>query len=177
MLQEYFEEKQLIARQISKHEILQKPGRVASKAYFVKKGLLRSYFRDEKGKDHIFMFAPEGWIISDIESHTFSVPTQLSIDALEDSEVIPIQKVPEDIYALVNHDQEMIVERLFRRISVLQRRVMLMMSASASQRYLHFLDTYPQLYNRVPLKMIASYLGMTPEALSTIRNKLKNQTS
>jgi len=57
----------------------------------------------------------------------------------------------------------------------LQRRVLLLMSASAMQRYAHFIETYPQLTNRVSLKMIASYLGITPEALSNIRSKMRKQ--
>ena len=58
-----------------------------------------------------------------------------------------------------------------RRIAVLQKRVLMLMSASAKERYDRFLTTYPELPNRVPQRMIASYLGITPQALSTIRNK------
>ena len=60
-----------------------------------------------------------------------------------------------------------------RRIAVLQRRVIMLMSYSAKQRYLRFIETYPNLPNRIPQKMIASYLGITPEALSKIRNEKK----
>lgn len=61
---------------------------------------------------------------------------------------------------------------LARRTAVLQRRVIMLMSASAKERYNRFLESYPELPNRVPQRMIASYLGITPQALSTIRRKM-----
>ncbi|MEL7120336.1 MAG: Crp/Fnr family transcriptional regulator, partial [Bacteroidota bacterium] len=64
-------------------------------------------------------------------------------------------------------------DRLVRRLSVLQDRIIMLMSASAKERYQHFLDTYPDIIQRVPQKMIASYLGITPEALSTVKGKMK----
>ena len=175
MFEEYFENHKISSLKISKNQILQEPGSVASKAYFVKSGLLRSYLIDSNGKIHIFMFAPEGWIISDIESHTLSVPTELFIDALEDSEIIQINQITADTFTSVNKDNTQVIKKLFRRIAVLQKRVILLMSSTAKQRYEHFLETYPQLVNRVPLKMIASYLGITPEALSNIRGKMRKQ--
>lgn len=173
MFEEYFENKISIPLKIKRSSILQVPGKIASKAYYVKKGLLRSYTIDENGKMHIFMFAPEGWIISDIESHTLSIETELYIDALEDSEIIQVNQITIDSFTLVDKKNNQMIEKLLRRIAVLQRRVILMMSASAKQRYEHFLDTYPQLLDRVPQKMIASYLGITPEALSNIRSKMQ----
>lgn len=175
MFEEYFEKQNTITLKISKNQILQVPGRIASKAYYVKSGLLRSYLIDDNGKIHIFMFAPEGWIISDIESHTLSVPTELFIDALEDSEIIQINQITVDTFTSDNKSHTQVIEKLFRRIAVLQKRVILLMTATAKHRYEHFLETYPQLVNRVPLKMIASYLGITPEALSNIRSKMRKQ--
>ena len=64
------------------------------------------------------------------------------------------------------------VNLLSRRVAVLQRRVIMLMSASAKDRYELFLETYPKIPNRVPQRMIASYLGITPEALSKIRGKI-----
>ncbi|MEM9982072.1 MAG: Crp/Fnr family transcriptional regulator, partial [Bacteroidota bacterium] len=54
---------------------------------------------------------------------------------------------------------------------VLQQRVMMLMSASAIKRYEHFIETYPDIVQRVPQRMIASYLGITPEALSTVKRQ------
>ena len=133
--------------------------------------MLRSYIVDEKGKEHIFMFAPEGWIIADIESLEFDHPAELFIECIEDSVVVQFEKKN---LALVNDDLPTIIQHvglLYRRIGVLQRRVIMMLKDSARIRYENFLETYPELPNRVPQKMIASYLGITPEALSKIRNE------
>jgi CRP-like cAMP-binding protein len=166
---------------IKKSTVLQERGDDLKHAYFVKSGLLRSFTVDEKGKEHIFMFAPEGWIISDIQSTASQSPAILTIDALEDTVV---QVIRSDVFEeLVNlhmgNEPEFArleLNRLLRRIGVLQKRVLLMLSASATERYHEFVSTYPNLQQRVSQKSIASYLGITPEALSRLRVELiKNQ--
>lgn len=161
---------------ISKGIILQKEGMKISKSFYVKKGLLRSYTIDDNGKIHIFMFAPEGWIVSDIASYIYSSPTELFVDAIEDSEIVEFEmtNISLDIINVEDSKIQAEVSKLLRRIAVLQKRVIMLMSATARQRYEHFIETYPELINRVPLKMIASYLGITPEALSSIRRKIRN---
>lgn len=141
---------------VRKGEILQQAGVPNSMVYLVKSGLLRSYSVDEKGKEHIFLFAPEGWIVAD--NHPPHVPSALFIDALEDSTVLAM---PKDFSQGSHH-----VPALLKRLEVLQERVILLMSATALERYDRFVATYPQILQRVPQKMIASYLGITPEALS-----------
>ncbi|MEM9832182.1 MAG: Crp/Fnr family transcriptional regulator [Bacteroidota bacterium] len=145
-------------KKIKKKHILQRTGEFSHKVFQVKSGLLRSYSIDEKGKEHIFMFAPEGWIIAD--NGFPNQRSQLFIDAVEDSTVIQIEK-----RALHNHD----TKKLLKRIGVLQNRIIMLMSASAIERYEHFIETYPDVVERVPQRMIASYLGITPEALSTVK--------
>lgn len=144
---------------VKKGEIIQRTGDLNSKVYQVEKGLLRSYTIDEKGKEHIFMFGPEGWIVAD--NTPAEVPVDLYIDALEDSTIIVLDK---DLSR-----ESPNARPLLKRIAVLQKRVILLMSASALERYEHFEETYPDILQRVPQKMIASYLGMTPEALSKVK--------
>lgn len=159
-------------KKFKKGHILQFEGDLNATTFYVKKGLLRSYIIDSKGKEHIFMFAPENWIIADLEALEFNQPVQLFIDCLEDSEVILFDK-----NSLFNADlpKEEIVENaqlLYRRIGKLQRRVLMLMGSLAVDRYTYFLNTYPDLPNRVPQRMIATYLGITPQALSTIRSEI-----
>ncbi len=117
------------------------------------------------------MFACEGWIVGDLEAKEFDNPSQLFIEAIEDSEIIIFKEANlSDITNLVEAKKK--IKLLSRRIAVLQKRVIMLMSATALERYQHFLKMYPELSNRVPQKMIASYLGITPEALSTIKRKL-----
>ena len=74
-------------RLVQKGHILQEAGQNRMKVYNVNKGLLRSFFTDENGKEHNFMFAPEGWIIADLDGISFGNASRLTIEALEESEV------------------------------------------------------------------------------------------
>ncbi|MEO1212965.1 MAG: Crp/Fnr family transcriptional regulator [Bacteroidota bacterium] len=149
---------------IVKGQFLQKEGEYNTKGYIVKSGLLRSYSIDAKGKEHIFMFAPENWIIADTTPP--HLPSELYIDALEDTLAIVFKKGEED-----NPD----VQKLFSRLNVLQKRIIMLMSASSIERYEHFIETYPNIIQRVPQRMIASYLGITPEALSKVKGEQKKK--
>lgn len=141
---------------VKKGQILQHEGDLNSLIYEVESGLLRSYTIDQKGKEHIFMFAPEGWIIADAVQADEAC--DFFIEALEDSlvhtRIKDFSKIQENAPTLA------------RRMLVLQRRVIMLMSYSGLQRYEHFIETYPDLSQRIPQRMIASYLGITPEALS-----------
>lgn len=159
-------------KHFKKRSILQQKGDLKAKSFYVKKGLIRSYIIDSKGKEHIYMFAPEGWVIADLEASEFKEPAALYIDCIEDSEVIIFDK---DCLFKADLPKETIVENanlLYRRMGMLQRRVLMLMSAPAIDRYTYFVKTHPQLPNRVPQHMIATYLGITPQALSTIRGKI-----
>jgi CRP-like cAMP-binding protein len=148
-------------KKFKKGQIIQHQGNTHTKVYHVQSGLLRSYTIDKNGKEHIFMFAPEGWIIAD--SQPGDVPCELFIDALEDSEVTVTEKEGKTI----EHNDL----KLIKRISVLQKRIIMLLSSSAKERYEYFLETYPNITQRVPQKMIASFIGITPQALSTLRNE------
>jgi len=143
---------------VKKGQIIQNQGELNSKVYFVKSGLLRSYSIDNKGKEHIFMFAPENWTIADSVSP--ELPCELFIEALEDSEINVREK---------NKENPSNTTSLINRINVLQKRVILLMSSSAMERYQNFVETYPNITQRVPQRMIASYLGVTPETLSAAK--------
>src|SRR5688500_11805497 len=140
-------------KKVTKGQILQFKGEISDKSYFVKSGLIRSYFLDENFKEHIFMFAPEGWIISDFVSQTYKTPSEMVIDALEDSEV---EILNNELYDhLIAKSPKFIssdIEKLNKRIAVLQKRVVMLMSATAWERYQHFLNTYPDILPRVPQK-------------------------
>lgn len=146
---------------VKKGEILQHQGDLKTYVYKINSGLLRAYSIDEKGKEHIFMFAPEGWIIADASPS--NSPCDLFIEALEDS-VIEIKSKEID-------DSNSIALALSKRIEVLQKRVLMLMSSSAIERYEHFIATYPNLSQRISQRMIASYLGITPEALSKVKGE------
>ncbi len=143
---------------VKKGQILQRKGDFNTKVYTVVSGLLRSYSIDEKGKEHIYLFAPENWIIGD--ATPVNKPSELFIDVLEDATLLVRNKTIE-----IN-SEETNVQSVMNRMAVLQNRIIRLMSSSAIERYEHFTETYPDIVQRVPQKLIASYLGITPEALS-----------
>ena len=108
------------------------------------------------------MFAPENWIIAD--NCEGDIPCDLYIDAIEDSTIT----VTEKDFTKLSSDRKSLV----KRINVLQKRVIMLMSSPAVERYQHFVETYPDIIQRVPQRMIASYLGITPEALSRLRKEI-----
>lgn len=107
------------------------------------------------------MFAPEGWTIGDATPPT--APAALYIDALENTTAIVLSK---DL-----SKEGANAEKFINRLRVLQTRIIMLMSAPAIERYEHFIKTYPAISQRVPQRMIASYLGITPEALSKVKRK------
>ncbi|MEO1449441.1 MAG: Crp/Fnr family transcriptional regulator [Bacteroidota bacterium] len=146
---------------VKKGTIIQRADELDTKTYYVLQGLMRSYVIDKNGREHIFMFGPEGWVISD--KCPPDQPCQLFIEALEDSVLLVREKTFDSI--------KMNPEPLARHILVLQERIIMLMSKLAIERYEHFEQTYPNILQRVPQRMIASYLGITPEALSKIRRE------
>ena len=149
------------SKEVKKGEVLQREGELSTSVFYVKSGLLRSYTIDTKGKEHIFMFGSAGWIVADNAEQ--GEKGELFIDALEDSIIIPLSK---------SETSKSDTQKLLKRMGVLQKRIIMLMSAPAVDRYNHFLETYPDIIQRVPQKMIASYLGITPQALSTIRGEI-----
>jgi len=163
-------------KNLKKGAIVQNALDLNSPAIYVKKGILRSYIIDSSGKEHIYMFASEGWIIGDIEAMEYNQPAELFIDCLENSEVILFNK---DCLYRVDLPKEQIIENvqlLSRRIARLQRRVLLLMGAPAIDRYKYFIEIYPDLSSRLPQRMIASYLGIAPQTLSALRSKIVKST-
>ena len=138
-------------------------------------GCFRMYFVDEKGKEHNLQFAIENWWIGDISSFYKETPSQLYIEAMENSIVLQIKR--EVQYRLfVDHSKFNRIFRVFTENALVsfQNRVLQNISSTAEERYLHFMDRYPTLFNRISNVQIASYLDVTPEFLSTIRKKLSN---
>lgn len=154
-----------------KGQLIQKAESSKTLSIYVKKGVLRSYIIDSNGKEHIYMFASKGYIIGDIEAMEYRRFTQLYIDCLEDCEVILFEK-EQLLNAMSKEHTAFFNQLLSRRIGRLQRRVLMLMGAPAIDRYFYFLEIYPELSNKVPQKMIASYLGITPQTLSSIRSEI-----
>jgi len=131
------------------------------------------YGLNEDGKENILHFASENWLVSDRGSVYFNEPSHFFIAAIEDSIVVPIDtaflnKISE-ISPVFNKNNNRL---LHNHIRYLNRRVALLLGASAERRYLDFIELYPDVILRVPQWMVASYLGITPESLSRVKRGL-----
>ena len=168
MISKFFVPKKLKKKQFLLHE-----AEVCKKIGFVNSGCLREYTIDNKGSEHIIQFAIEDWWISDPNSFLSGLSSTYNIDALEDSEVLLLEKSARE--KLLDSCQKM--EKFFRilieaNFVATQRRITDSLSTSAEERYLKFIRTYPKLMEQVSQNHIASYLGITPQSLSRIRKEL-----
>jgi len=163
-------------KSIKKKSFLLREGEVCKFEGFVTKGLFRVYHMDKNGAEQILYFAMENWWVTDIDSFTNGLPSQLLIEAIEDSEVLLISKKDKE-FAYANLPA---IEKLFRIMTqkthvALQRRMIDNLGKTADQRYLDFIERYPALYQRLSNLQIAAYLGISHEFLSKIRNKITNK--
>jgi len=148
-------------------------GNISRNECFINKGCLRAYHVDEKGVEHVIQFGIEGWWIGDMYSFVTGKPAKFNIDALEDSELLCIDK--NDLEVL--YEKVPKFERFFRIIIqnafvVQQERILSNMYQSAEKRYTDFIERYPQFEQRLPQHQVASYLGISPETLSRIRKQI-----
>ena len=165
-------------KRLRKKQFLLQEGEICRYEYFVNKGCLRTYNIDEKGIEHNVQFAIEDWWIGDMYSFLTQTPARYNIDALENCELLYLGKDElEQLYIKVPKFERYFRHLLQNALVAGQQRITESMSMTADERYCNFIERYPLMEKRIPLKHIASYLGITPESLSRVRsqyNKNKN---
>ena len=165
-----------IPRRLAAGDFLQRAGEVARYAAFVARGCLRSFVIDAKGNEHIVQFAAEDWWLADAISLNTGTPSQYFFAAIEDSDLLLVDA----------EGQQQIVDRipgysaamragLQKHAASKDLRIVKALSASAEERYLDFMRTFPTIAQRVPQWMVASYLGVSPETVSRIRKQLSRK--
>ncbi len=160
-------------RSYLKGQYIVQEGDVSRNETFIVSGKVRSFYLDDKGNEHIVAFGIEDWWINDICSYTTQTPAEFNIQCLEPTEVIQISRDKmEELFILAPK-----LERYFRLIiqkayANMSKRIVNNHAQSAKERYLSFIGTYPDIANRVPQYMIASYLGITKEFLSSLRKQI-----
>jgi CRP-like cAMP-binding protein len=171
-------EQSLLATKVStrkflKNQFVVQNGDICKYESFVLSGSLKTFYIDNDGQEHIVMFAVENWWTADLGSFISQSPADYNVQCLENSVLAQIRF--EDLQQLYVEIPGL--ERFFRIIIEKafvssQKRVINNFSLPAKERYLKFREQYPQIEQRVPQYMIASYLGITKEFLSKIRNQL-----
>ncbi len=160
-------------KKIRKKQFLLQEGDVCLYTTFVEKGILRSYTIDEKGNEHIIQFAMEDWWVSDMYSFFTGEPSSYNIEALENSELLMINKNAYDEMLSAVPKMERYLRLLIQNsLIATQRRLSGKLSLSAEENYKNLINGSSDIIQRVPQHMIASFLGITPETLSRIRKNL-----
>ena len=152
-----------------RHQYLVQEGEIVDKEYWILNGCVKSYFLDEDGKEHILQFGMENWWITDYESFVKQTPSKIYIDCLEECELLYISFEDREKLTTQLHKMERFWAKKskFGRIA-LQNRILSLLKNSAKERYDLLLEQYPKLFQRVPKKLIASYLGVSRETLSRL---------
>ncbi|MBC7448647.1 MAG: Crp/Fnr family transcriptional regulator [Hymenobacteraceae bacterium] len=165
-----FIRQQFVPQHVPRKGVLLHAGEVCRATVFVERGMLRAYSVDLKGTDHTTQFAPEGSWIGDIYSLLTGEPATLAIEALEDADVLLLDTAAsERIYTQVPKFERYQRLLMQNHLVVVYRRLLTAMGATAEAKYDALLAAYPAVAQRVPLHLVASYLGITPESLSRIR--------
>ncbi|MCM4153931.1 Crp/Fnr family transcriptional regulator [Arenibacter sp. N53] len=168
LIQNYFEPVHL-----KKKQFLLQSGESSNHMRFISQGCLKLYNIDELGAEYILQFGISGWWLNDLYAYLTKKPATYFIQAITESTVLQIHRDKLDEL----FDKSHMMDRFFRIKTqngyvALQERTINNMSQSVEQRYLEFITRYRNIEQQIPQYMLASYLGVTPEHLSTIRKKL-----
>jgi CRP-like cAMP-binding protein len=161
-----------VPKKIRKRQFLLQEGEVCKYGGFIVKGAMRQYSVDDKGVEHIVQLHIENYWVSDRESAIMLTPSKYYIEAWEDTELLIITRVEMmDLIQKIPSIAQM--TRLMDEKSFIasQRRLNSTISNTAEKRYKEFVDNHPQFIQRFPQHFIASFLGITKETLSRIRNQ------
>lgn len=160
------------AVRIKKRQFIIQPGFVDRHRFYVAQGSFRAYVIGDEGEEHTIQFAIDDWWISDYNSYIFQQPATMFVMALEDSIVLKIDYEKEKQLKNSHHRFETWFRIMAENTAAhMARRVITNLTLSAEQRYALFLEKYPDIAARVPQYALASFLGMTTEYLSKLRNK------
>lgn len=162
-----FEEKE-----VARNDLALREGQVSDEYFFLEEGFVRAFVYDIDGKDVTTSFYPPGTVVVEVSSFFNRVPSRENLQALADCKGWYIT------YEQLNHlfhaypaFREFGRSILVRLLTTLKNRALSMITETAEQRYEHLLKTNPDIFQNVPLKHIASYLGVTDTSLSRIRKE------
>jgi CRP-like cAMP-binding protein len=162
----------LMYKEVSKKSMLLVEGQTCNQLSFVMSGALRSYCLDKEGKESTIMFAVADWWLTDMYCYLNEKPAMMYIEAIEDSCLLNLSRENFDNLCRKLPAFERFFRILFQNAYTREQlRIIENLTLTAEERYFRFIDKYPQIVKQVTQKQIASYLGIIPEFLSTIRKK------
>jgi len=159
-------------KKIKKRKFIIKPGYVCRSRSYILEGAFRVFYIDDLGKEHTVSIGVEDWFVTDFYSYINQTPAENYAEAIEDSTILQMQY--EDIETLCG--QSHALSEYFRlttekAFAYSRKRVISNISKTAEERYDEYAIKYPNIINRVPQYVLASYLGMSQEFLSKIRKQ------
>ncbi|KQX14442.1 Crp/Fnr family transcriptional regulator [Flavobacterium sp. Root420] len=159
---------------LRKGKKLHKSGDICDMIYFVNKGAIRGYVKD-CNREITTWITVENELVASIHSFIFQIPSEENMEAIEDSDLLGMKH--SDLQHLYDIEPDFnITARRFYEIHYAQAEIRALMGrlSKAEIKYEYFLKTYKQLSNRIPLKYIASFLGINLETLSRVRSQIRN---
>ena len=160
------------SRQLKKGELLIGPDMNATFLAFIRQGAFRVYFYNEKGNEITTWFSFEGMFVTDLLSFYQETPAKFYVEAIERSEVYMVQKERlESLYHEYPAYREFGRKFAERGMVLLMERMLALQTKSAEERYKELWEQ-PQFMQKIPLKYLATYLGITDSSLSRIRKNL-----
>lgn len=163
--------------EFGKNDTILKEGKISNEYYLIKKGLFRSYVIDYKGHEITTDFFGPNDILIEVASLFLRTPSKENIQALTDCEVYKIDfNNFQNLYGTIDGFTEWGRSWMSHQLFMAKHRAVTMHTQSASQRYLELMSQKPQIIQEVPLKYIATYLGITDTSLSRIRKEILSQT-
>ena len=161
-----------VLKKFKKKDFLLQNGISSKYEFFVVDGCVRTFIVDLNGAEHNIMFSIENWWCGDLQSFINQTNSSYSIQALENTVVLAINKNDWEKLTEQSEVFSSYTRSLYQSAVIAQQnRLVQNLSHTAIERYNHFTSKFPTLLQRVSQKHIASYLGMTPEFLSFIKNK------
>lgn len=165
-------------KKIKKRQFIVQPEFIAKHRNYVIQGAFRAYVVDEKGNEHTIQFAIEDWWITDYNSYMYQTPATTFVVALEDSLILQIDYQAEQKLKASSYNFEKLFRMMAEKTAAFYaRRIISSLTQNAEERYAEFLEKFPKVAQRLPQFALASYLNMTTEYLSKIRNdKVKKKS-
>ena len=164
------------SKSFKKKEIIISEGSSRNEVFFVRKGIIRQYIINEKGEDITFRLIPENFIIANVDIVLYKQPSRFYYEALEKTKTFSLEY--DVIQSIVSNNPELQSNRVQftqRMMKEMHRRIESFVLYTPEERYLKYLEDYPDVANRVPDKYLSSVLGITPVSLSRIRKRIASQ--
>jgi CRP-like cAMP-binding protein len=161
---------------VKKNEHLYRSGEIVRQVYYVEQGCLRQYYINNNGEERTIYFKTEDGWCSELVSFLDNKPTELCVQALENSTLQAINQ-KNWVYAISEFKSFTLgfIRAQQDTNYMLKKRLAEATIETPEEKYLRFVKEEPLLLQRIPLYQIAAYLAMTPETLSRIRKKISNQ--